>query len=263
MKGATAAAPEKVGFVIAGTQRGGTTTLYEYLRRHPQIGMPVEKELHFFDNEGLWRSQPRPYGLYHAAFPIEPTHRLLGEATPIYMYWEPALERIRDYNPAMKFILILRNPVTRAYSHWNHERQAGREALSFREALLAERARTEQARPQQLRDSAYVERGMYTKQLERIWALFPREQTLVLRTDDLRTALVDVFARIGSFLAVARFTPAHPITANAHAYEAPMSAADRRYLVGVFEREISDLGRLLGWDCREWLSQDDDAEHSS
>jgi hypothetical protein len=179
------------------------------------------------------------------------------------MYWEPALARIRDYNPAMKFILILRNPVTRAYSHWNHERQAGREALPFREALLAERARTEQARPEQLRDSAYVQRGMYTKQLERIWAHFPAQQTLVLRTDDLRTALADVFARIGSFLGVAPFTPAHPITANAHAYEAPMAAADRRYLVGVFEQEIRGLERLLGWNCREWLSQDGDAEHSS
>jgi hypothetical protein len=136
MMQATARAPQKVGFVIAGTQRGGTTTLYEYLRRHPHICMPAEKELHFFDNEDLWRLQPHPYELYHAAFAVEPSHRLLGEATPVYMYWEPALSRIREYNPAMKLILILRNPITRAYSHWNHERPAGREALSFREALL-------------------------------------------------------------------------------------------------------------------------------
>ena len=255
MTRATAATQQRVGFVIAGTQRGGTTTLYEYLRRHPQICMPAQKELHFFDNEELWRSPPPDFAHYHAAFPVEPAHRLLGEATPIYMYWEPALARMRDYNPAMKLIVILRNPITRAYSHWNHERQAGREPLSFREALLAEPARTEQARPRQLRDSSYVQRGMYTAQLRRIWANFPVGQTLVLRTDDLGTALADVFARIASFLGVATFTPVLPIAANAHAYEEPMTAADRRYLAGVFEPEIRALERLLGWECSDWLAQ--------
>ena len=252
MMGEAAAAPDKVGFVIAGTQRAGTTTLYVYLRQHPEICMPARKELHFFDNEELWRSPPA-YDSYHAAFPVAPSHRLLGEATPIYMYWEPALPRMRDYNPALKLIVILRNPVTRAYSHWNHERQAGRETLSFREALLAEQARSDQARPAQLRHSSYVQRGMYTGQLRRIWANFPVEQTLVLRTDDLGTALGGVLARIAGFLEVRPFFPLRAITAHARGYEAPMDASDRRYLVGVFEQEIRELERLLGWDCGDWL----------
>ena len=248
-----AAAPEKVAFLIAGTQRGGTTTLYEYLRRHPEICMPVEKELHFFDNEELWRSPPPPYARYHALFRVAPSHRLLGEATPVYMYWEPALARIREYNPAMKLIVILRNPITRAYSHWNFERRAGREPLSFHDALRAEAQRTERAKPAQLRDASYVQRGMYTQQLQRIRANFPPAQMLVLRTDDLRTALADVFARVAGFLGVARFTPVNPITANAHDYDAPMAEEDRRYLAGVFEAEIRRLERLLGWDCSDWL----------
>jgi hypothetical protein len=254
--GSMAESLEKVGFMIAGTQRGGTTTLHEYLRRHPEICMPAKKELHFFDNEKLWRAQLPSYAAYRAAFPVEPSHRLLGDATPIYMYWEPAVPRIRDYNPAMKLILVLRNPITRAYSHWNHERLAGRESLSFRDALLAEPSRAEQARPLQLRNGSYVQRGMYTRQLARVWANFPTQQTLVLKTDDLRTALASVFARIASFLGIARFTPAHAITANAWTYDAPMSPADRRYLVGVFEQEIMDLERLLGWDCSEWLAEE-------
>lgn len=247
-------APEKIGFMIAGTQRGGTTTLHEYLRRHPQICMPASKELHFFDNEELWRGQTPSYSTYRADFPVAPSHRLLGDATPIYMYWEPAIPRIRDYNPAMKLILVLRNPITRAYSHWNHERQAGRETLSFRAALLAEPARAEQVRPFQLRMSSYVQRGMYTRQLARIWAHFPVQQTVVLRTDELGTALGSVFARIGSFLGIARFTPVHAIQANALTYNAPMSRADRRYLSAVFEQEIRELERLLGWDCSAWLA---------
>ena len=253
----TTTTTDRVSFVIAGTQRGGTTTLYEYLRRHPEICMPVEKELHFFDNEELWRSPPPPYAQYHAAFRVGPSHRLLGEATPIYMYWEPALPRIRAYNPAMKLIVILRNPITRAYSHWNFERQAGREPLSFHDALQAEQARTEQAKPEQLRDSSYVQRGMYTQQLRRMWSTFPAAQTLVLRTDDLRIGsarLGDAFARVARFLGVARFTPVNAIAANAHAYEAPMASEDRRYLARAFEAEIRQLERLLGWDCSDWLS---------
>jgi hypothetical protein len=256
MTPATSAAPDRVGFMIAGTQRAGTTTLHEYLRHHPEICMPEEKELHFFDDEELWRSSPPDYELYRAAFTVEASHRLLGDATPITMYWEPALPRIREYNPAMKLILILRNPITRAYSHWNHERRRGREPLSFRDALLAERSRTEEASPAQLRNSSYVQRGIYTGQLARVWAHFPVEQTLVLRTDDLRTALADVFARVASFLGIARFTPVLAITANAYPYEAPMTPADRRYLLGVFEQEIRDLERLLGWDCSEWLAEE-------
>lgn len=249
-----AEAPDKVGFIIAGTQRGGTTTLHEYLRRHPEICMPARKELHFFDDEELWRTQPRSYAAYRALFHTEPPQRLLGDATPIYMYWEPAMARIRDYNPAMKLIVVLRNPITRAYSHWNHERLAKRESLSFRDALLAEPARAEQSRPLQARYSSYVERGRYTGQLARIWAHFPVEQTLVLRTDDLRTALAAVLARSATFLGIARFTPALAIVANAHEYDAPMNPADWRYLRGVFEQEITDLERLLGWDCGQWLA---------
>jgi hypothetical protein len=252
----TATAPDRVAFVIAGTQRGGTTTLYEYLRRHPEICMPLEKELHFFDNEELWRSPPPPYARYHAAFRPAPSHRMLGEATPIYMYWKPALQRMREYNPAMKLIVLLRNPITRAHSHWNFERQAGRESLSFHDALQAERARTEQAKPAQLRDGSYVQRGMYTEQLKRMWSSFPAAQTLVLRTDDLRIRLGDVFARVARFLGVARFTPVNEITANAHAYETPMAYDDRRYLARAFEAEIGQLERLLGWDCSDWLSDE-------
>jgi hypothetical protein len=89
----------------------------------------------------------------------------LGEATPIYMYWKRALPRIREYNPDLKLIMILRNPITRAYSHWNFERLASRESLPFREALLAEPARTAAVLPKQLRNGSYIARGRYTAQL--------------------------------------------------------------------------------------------------
>src|SRR5262249_1801934 len=160
-----------------------------------------------FDKERLWRASAPDYGAYHAEFPDGTTTRLLGEATPIYMYWNPALPRIRDYNPGIKLIMILRNPITRAHSHWNPAPVQRREPLTFREALLAEPARVQQALPQQLRHASYIDRGMYTRQLTRIRELFPPDQILVLRTDSFSRELATMFARIATFLGIAPFTP--------------------------------------------------------
>src|SRR5580765_8161584 len=121
--GSLAAPAQKVGFVIAGTQKGGTTALASYLYEHPEICVAGAKEVHFFDTDSLFRAGTVPdYAAYHARFHPAGRERILGDATPIYMYWEPAPQRIWQYNPAMKLIVILRDPAARAFSHWNMQR---------------------------------------------------------------------------------------------------------------------------------------------
>src|ERR1035437_6839293 len=111
----------KVNFVIGGTQKGGTTALDVFLRQHPEICMAETcKEVHFFDQKKNFAGQP-DYKHYHAFFRPEPPHQVVGDATPIYMYGEAAPIRIKSYNPKMKWILALRNPVERAFSAWNME----------------------------------------------------------------------------------------------------------------------------------------------
>jgi hypothetical protein len=97
--GSPAAPPEKVAFVIAGTQKGGTTALASYLYEHPEIGMPTVKEVHFFDTEEHFAPAEVDYAKYHAYFNPAVRKRLLGDATPIYMYWDAAPPRIWQYNP--------------------------------------------------------------------------------------------------------------------------------------------------------------------
>ena len=121
----------KVGFLIAGTQKGGTSALDAYLREHPDICMANQKEVHFFDNEAIFNGDNSDYAVYHAAFSLKTSQQLLGESTPIYMYWHAAPKRIWQYNPDMKFLIMLRNPIDRAYSHWNMERGRKRDSLSF------------------------------------------------------------------------------------------------------------------------------------
>src|ERR1700740_530676 len=133
----------QVNFVIGGTQKGGTSALDFFLRQQPQICMPdAKKELHYFDNEREFSGRP-DYEKYHTHFNPTPQHRVIGEASPIYMYWNTAPYRIWNYNPKMKWILVLRNPVERAFSAWNMEVSRGAEQLSFKDAIEhgAERCR--------------------------------------------------------------------------------------------------------------------------
>jgi hypothetical protein len=93
--------------------------------------MARRKEVHFFDDESPFENGSPDEVPYHEAFsPTDPA-QLLGESTPAYMYWTDALRRIWRYNPAMKLILLLRNPIERAYSHWNMARLENVDRLSL------------------------------------------------------------------------------------------------------------------------------------
>ncbi len=128
----------KVGFLICGTQKGGTTALDAYLREHPEVCMANAKEVHFFNDGPRFSGGDPDYSPYHAYFSPEPAHKVIGEATPIYMYWETAPRRIWEYNPNMKLIVLLRNPIARAFSHWNMETRRSSETLSFIDAIKNE-----------------------------------------------------------------------------------------------------------------------------
>jgi hypothetical protein len=244
---------KKVAFLVAGAQKSGTSALDAYLREHPELCFPREKELHFFDTDRLFAGETVDYAPYHALFDPKPPQRLLGESTPAYLYWPHAVERIARYNSAMRFIILLRNPITRAYSHWNYERLVNREPLGFLEAVRAYSERQRTMKPGRAKRFAYVDRGYYTQQLERLWTHFPVEQTLVFKSEQLLDEPAAVLARIAAFLGIAPFPPLPEKTNNTREYEAPMSEEEKRHLLSLYADEIRELERLLGWDCSAWL----------
>ncbi|HZI83960.1 MAG TPA: sulfotransferase [Casimicrobiaceae bacterium] len=247
-------AVKKVGFLVAGAQKSGTSALDAYLRDHPELCLPREKELHFFDKDRLFAVEPVDYAAYHAQFDPRPPQHLLGESTPAYLYWPQALERIARYNPAMRFIIVLRNPVMRAFSHWNYERVIGREPLSFLDALRAYPERQRTLSPNRAKRFAYVDRGYYVRQLERLRSHFPVEQTAIFKSEQLLEEPKAVLERVAAFLDIAPFPPLAAKTRNAREYSSAMSEEEKRYLVSLYESEIRELERLLGWDCSTWLS---------
>lgn len=243
----------KVDFVICGTQKGGTTALDAYLRAHPEICMANTKEVHFFDSEAIFADGYPDYSLYHAAFSPQTSHTIVGESTPIYMYWHEAPKRIWRYNPAMKLIVLLRNPIERAYSHWNMEQARNAETLPFWDAIQNERQRCREALPYQHRIYSYVDRGYYLEQLRRLWFFFSEHNVLVLKTEHLREHPGEALTEVCRFLHLRPLE--NVVRKNVHSlpYASQMESRERDYLRDLFEPEIKGIERALGWDCSSWL----------
>lgn len=253
----------KVNFVICGTQKGGTSALDSYLRLHPEICMAEDKEVHFFDNDDYFTNSGSNnnntdtinYNLYHSAFAPKVDDQICGEATPIYMYWHETPKRIWKYNPDMKLIIILRNPIERACSHWNMECARGADNISFWDALASEQDRCRQTLPSQHRVYSYVDRGFYSEQLRRLWTFFPKEQMLILKNEDLRFEPQKTLRQVCDFLGVSTEPFIILTSKEVHVtpYKTAMSKKEKDYLRSVFEFEIKNLERMLGWDCAGWL----------
>lgn len=242
----------RLEFMIAGAQKSGTTALNYYLKRHPRIALPAEKELHFFDNDALFANPATvSYELLHQAFDPAKPDSIAGENTPNYLYWPPALGRIRDYNPAIKLIILLRNPIDRAFSQWNMQRVRGIEPLDFLDAVRVEPERLTELPPEKLRKFAYVDRGRYGTQLARALSLFARERLFILKYEEFRARQRELVDEVFRFLELkpVRF---RPIKAHDIPYQRPIHGDEREFVLQLLGEDIAQVEQLLDWDCADW-----------
>lgn len=244
----------RVNFVIGGTQKGGTSALDSFLRQHPQICMPKSrKEIHFFDQQTNFAPRPN-YRKYHENFRPRPEHLAIGEATPIYMYWNPAPYRIWSYNPEMKWILVLRNPVERAFSAWNMEKERGEEPFSFEDAVAKEAARCRKALPLQHRVFSYIDRGFYAGQIRRIFNIFGPAQCLILLNEELKDNHSETMRKVFDFLHVDASFIAPPGKIFEQKYKQTLKRELSQKLTDMFYFDIKELERLIGRDLSHWYS---------
>jgi sulfotransferase family protein len=251
---ATASLRPLPDFLILGAQKAGTTALYAYLRWHPQITGPSFKEVSFFD-----RHYARGERWYRAHMPVRRSG-IVGEASPSYLFHPSAPERVARMLPGARLIALLRNPVDRAFSHYQHEVALGREELPFEDALAHEDERMAGEVERMLRDPAYFSyawwnytyaaRGRYAEQLERWFRSFPSEQLLVLLTDELAADTGATYERVLEFLGVdARGLDSYPRIFERE--YAGMDPATRSQLEDEFagpnRRLAALLGRELPW----------------
>lgn len=237
--------PPRVSFIVIGVQKAGTTALFDYLADHPALNLSTVKEVHFFDDESVDWAAP-DYGAYHAHFDLARSG-LMGEATPIYIYWPNSLERIRAYNPQAKLILMLRDPVERAFSHWRMETSRGVETHPFAWCIRQGRQRLFDAEPWgHHREFSYVERGFYGEQVDRLFALFPRDQVLVLPQDTLRADPNAVLAQVSDFLGVAAPPPVAARQVHVGQEIGELDAAEAEWLRALYAKDMDRLHALTG-----------------
>lgn len=264
-RAATRASRALPDFLVLGGQRCGSTSLFAIVCEHPQVLAPSHKELHHFD-----RPRHGDLSFYRRAFPSRvhlqararrlSSRVLTGEATTYYLFHPAVPQRVARALPGVLLVAILRDPVDRAYSHYQLSVRGGRETLPFEAALDAEAERLAGEEERLAADPAYdspahrhqsyVTRGVYLPQLERWHACFPPERLLVLRSEDLFERPAETVAQVTAFLGLDTHPGPLPSPRNRVTYE-HMEPATRERLRRVFEepnrRLEAYLGRELGW----------------
>jgi len=248
----------KVSFFIAGVQKGGTTALDGYLRRHTQIQMARIKEVHHFDDETHvdW-ADPR-HDRLHNQFDWDADDVVRGEATPIYTYWPQSISRLQQYNPNAKLLVTLRHPVYRAYSHWKMETKRKQDHLAFEDAFAA-RHRVANAPGGVHRVFSYADRGFYKIQVERVLAHFPRSQVMFMKVDDLWTDPQRVLAGIETFLTVRPEFDSVERTYTVPVETRSMGAVPRpvfERLASLYHDDIAATANLTGLNLSDWLDNE-------
>jgi hypothetical protein len=205
-------------FVIIGAQKAGTSSLFEYLVQHPNVQGSFIKEVQFFTRRH-WLGE-RGYRAFFGKNP--PNGTLCGEATPYYLFSGDAPQRASAMIPQAKLIILLREPVSRAYSHYKHNCRRGDENRPFEDAIAADlkivretkgigRANGEEEHS--YRHHSYIRRGLYVEQIERWLKFYPREDIFIGKAEDFFSDASGVTAQVVEFLGL----PAHPIgTDKAH-----------------------------------------------
>jgi hypothetical protein len=195
----------KVDFFIVGAPKAGTTSLYHYLNEHPEISMSSQKEPDYFSdadiqNEGMYYGKNRIDTIkkYHALFDDNLESKLKGEASVSYLFYKNVPQKIKTYNPDAKIIIMLRNPIDRAFSHYLMDYRLGLVSDSF-EDIIDQKLVHKNAK---LFYQQYIELSEYANQVKRYLDVFDRKEILFIEYEDLKKDVLGIVKKTYLFLGV-------------------------------------------------------------
>ncbi|OAB61992.1 hypothetical protein AY599_10540 [Leptolyngbya valderiana BDU 20041] len=188
-------------FIAIGCQKGGTTSLFYYLEQHPQILLSVKKEIQFWSLR-----YDRGLDWYLSHFPELPSDGsiLTGEASPTYLDFPEAAERLQKFFPDVRLILLLRNPTDRAISHYYHWRKKGRESRNLEEAIVQQIENFNTRNSGFRSKDNYVVRGIYIKLIQP-WLEKFRENILILKSESFYKDTDRQINKVCDFLKISSF----------------------------------------------------------
>ncbi|MGB1076386.1 MAG: sulfotransferase domain-containing protein [Flavobacteriales bacterium] len=234
----------RVNFCIIGAQKSGTSALASHLKMQPEVLFSSRKEVFYFSNfRHFWAPRrlksKTNHDWYHQHFDWSRKSALVGEATPMYLNHQKVPQRMRQYNPEMKIIAVLRNPVDRLVSAWNMYRSKNQTHLDFREWCAAN-PRTMTA-------------GLYALNIERWQSEFAEPSSILwIRYDDLKTQPRAVLQSIHSHLGLPAPSAMEPPKKNVHPYITKVTLQDRLDMHAFYEEDIRKVEEILGWDLSAW-----------
>jgi len=181
-------------FLVIGAEKSATTWLYNRLKEHPDIFVPETKEIHFFNKYNSNLKEMNNYvklgiNWYQKFFKRYNSEKAVGEVTPMYLCDPYAPARIKNTLPHVKLIVILRNPIDRAYSHYWMAKAKNHTNLTFEEVVAQ-------------KTNKFIKRGLYYNQLKRYYEYFNKKKILIFLMDDILNRKQEVLSKIYSFLEV-------------------------------------------------------------
>ena len=240
-------------FIIIGAEKCGTTSLYDYLIKHPSIISSKTKEVHYFDTNYLGR------WWYKAHFPtifqkLFKKKVITGEATPYYLFHPLTPNRIHEDLPNVKLIIIIRDPTERAFSQYQENLRKNKEELSFEDAIKCENDRLKGEKEKIIKNPkyqsisywtySYLSKGIYVEQFKIWFDLFPKNQILILFTSELQTDPQQTLHKVFSFLGLQNHEIKVDEKKNVGKYD-PMNSETRKFLQEYFSPYNKKLEELI------------------
>lgn len=248
-------------FSIVGVQKSGTSTLSGTISQHRLVCRPPRKEAHFFNDESYDWEHP-DYERDYTAPRRAKVHTMVGDSTPVYLFWPQALERMRAYRADMPLIAVFRDPLERLFSHWTMLRTRHPDwpdwpgfLTEFRPTSLPDTVPTD-VKPMRYKHMSGIARGFYGAQLERGFAVFAREQWLLLEFRSMLASFDSSVDRATDHLGLPRFEK-HPPLRNRYAGAelvagTPPTADDLQSLAELYAADLAVFDRLSGLDTSGW-----------
>jgi len=229
----------KVDFFIVGAPKAGTTSLYHYLSEHPQVEMSSQKEPDYFSDkaineQGMYYTKNRVNSLakYESLF-VQKESVVYGEASVSYLFYENVAEDIKKYNPNAKIIIMLRNPIERAFSHYLMDYRLGLISDSF-ENVLAKKSKHKNAH---LFYQQYIEVSKYSKQIQRYLDFFKKDSILFIDYEDFKINVSRTVDQVYNFLHISTEFAAD-INTKHNTFTMPKNKVIRLIYSFVFLRKI-------------------------